>query len=181
MASGTPLSPSTMAMRMSSTPRVFNSFMTRSQNLAPSFCSSHRPRISLVPSAPRTPNATYTPGLIAHQPFVPDFDAQSVEKDQRVDGFEGAALPGGDFVQDGVRHRADQIRRDVDAIEIAKMSDDFSHAHAAGVHRDNFLVEARKPPLVLGDQVRIEARLPISRHIQLYPSGVEDTTTVFLP
>src|SRR5208337_2585865 len=59
MASGKPLSPSTMAMRMSSTPRVFNSFMTRSQNLAPSFCSSHRPRISLVPSA-RTPSATYT-------------------------------------------------------------------------------------------------------------------------
>src|SRR5277367_6168959 len=52
------------------------------------------------------------------------------------------------------------------------MSDDLSHAHAAGVHRDDFLVEARKPPLVFGDQVRIEGRLPISRHIQLYPSGV---------
>jgi hypothetical protein len=64
------------------------------------------------------------------------------------------------------------IRRDVDAIEIAKMSDDLSHAHAAGVHRNDFLVEARKPPLILGDQVRIEGRLPISRHIQLYPSGV---------
>jgi hypothetical protein len=36
----------------------------------------------------------------------------------------------------------------------------------------DFLVEARKPSLVLGDQVRIEGRLPISRHIQLYPSGV---------
>src|SRR6202041_696153 len=56
---------------------------------------------------------------------------QSVEKDQRVDGFEGTALPGGDFVQDGVRHRADQIRRDVDAIEIAKMSDDFPEAIVA--------------------------------------------------
>ena len=76
--------------------------------------------------------------------------------------FEGAALPGGDFVEDGVRHRADQVRRDVDAIEIAKMSDDLSHAHAAGVHGDDFLVEAKKPPLELGDQVRIEARLPIS-------------------
>jgi hypothetical protein len=81
-------------------------------------------------------------------------------------------LPGGDFVQDGVCYRADQVRRDVDAIEIAKMSDDLSHAHAASVHRDDFLVEAGKPPLVLGDQVRIEARPPISRHIQLYPSGV---------
>src|SRR5215472_7271169 len=32
--------------------------MTRSQNLAPSFCPSHRPRISLVPSA-RTPRAIW--------------------------------------------------------------------------------------------------------------------------
>src|SRR6478735_8191219 len=41
------------------TPRFLSSFMTRSQNLAPSFCSSHRPRTSLVPSA-RTPKATWT-------------------------------------------------------------------------------------------------------------------------
>src|ERR1700730_4080342 len=34
-----------------------SSFMTRSQNFAPSVCSIHRPRISLVPSG-RTPRAT---------------------------------------------------------------------------------------------------------------------------
>jgi putative transposase len=39
-------------------PRFFNSFMTRSQNLAPSFCSIQRPRTSLVPSA-LTPSATW--------------------------------------------------------------------------------------------------------------------------
>ena len=38
-------------------PRFFSSFMTRSQNFAPSVCSIHRPRISLVPSG-RTPRAT---------------------------------------------------------------------------------------------------------------------------
>jgi len=38
--------------------RSFSSFMTRSQNLAPSFCSSHRPRTSLPPSA-RTPRAIW--------------------------------------------------------------------------------------------------------------------------
>lgn len=32
------------------TPRFFSSFMTRSQNLAPSVCSIQMPRISLVPS-----------------------------------------------------------------------------------------------------------------------------------
>ena len=54
IASGKPFRPSTTASRISSTPRFRSSFITRSQNLAPSFCSSQSPRISLVPSA-RTP------------------------------------------------------------------------------------------------------------------------------
>lgn len=51
---GKPFRPPTMASRMFSTPRSRNSFMTRSQSLAPSFCSSQSPSISLAPSA-RTP------------------------------------------------------------------------------------------------------------------------------
>ena len=50
MASGNPFRPSTTAMRMSWAPRFFSSFMTRSQNLAPSVCSIQMPRISFVPS-----------------------------------------------------------------------------------------------------------------------------------
>src|SRR3954468_14844921 len=45
IASGNPFRPSTTAMRMSPTPRFLSSFMTRSQNLAPSVFSIHRPRI----------------------------------------------------------------------------------------------------------------------------------------
>ena len=45
------------AISTSSTPRLFSSFMTRSQNLAPSLCSIHSPRTSFVPSG-RTPGAT---------------------------------------------------------------------------------------------------------------------------
>ncbi len=59
IASGKPFNPSTMAMGMSSTPRFFGSFITRSQNLAPSDVSIQRPRMSFVPSAV-TPSATYT-------------------------------------------------------------------------------------------------------------------------
>ena len=43
-----------MAISTSPTPRSMSSFMTRSQNLAPSLCSIHNPRISLVQSG-RTP------------------------------------------------------------------------------------------------------------------------------
>lgn len=53
---GKALEASTTAIRMSATPRFFSSFMTRSQNLAPSVCSIQIPRISLVPSG-RMPSA----------------------------------------------------------------------------------------------------------------------------
>src|ERR1039458_7362365 len=45
-----PFNPSTHAMKMSSTPRVFNSLSTLSQNLAPSLALVHSPSTSLWPS-----------------------------------------------------------------------------------------------------------------------------------
>jgi len=56
IASGKPFRPSTTAIRMSSTPRAFSSFITLSQNLAPSVVSIQSPRMSFVPSA-ATPSA----------------------------------------------------------------------------------------------------------------------------
>jgi hypothetical protein len=44
------------------------------------------------------------------------------------------------------------------------MPDDLSGAHAAGVHRHDLFVEAWEAPLVLGDELRIEARLAVARH-----------------
>ena len=51
IASGNPFSPSTTAIRTSCTPRAFNSFITPSQNFAPSFAAVHIPKISFRPSA----------------------------------------------------------------------------------------------------------------------------------
>ena len=59
MASGNPTSPSTSATRMSSTPRLLSSVITRSQNPAPSVCSIQRPMTSLWPSR-STPKARQT-------------------------------------------------------------------------------------------------------------------------
>ena len=46
-------------------PRFRNSFMTRSQNLAPSEVSIHRPRMSFVPSGAKRD----IDGLVAHEPL----------------------------------------------------------------------------------------------------------------
>lgn len=59
------------------------------------------------------------------------------------------------------------------------MGDDLAGAHAAGVHRDNLLVEPGKAALVLGNQLWGEAGLVVARNLELnLPVSV---TTVFLP
>src|SRR5829696_9197599 len=163
IASGKPFRPSTTAISTSSTPRFRSSFMTRSQNLAPSFCSSHRPRISLVPSA-RTPRAIWT-AFVADQALVPDLDPQRVEEDQGVDRLQRPGLPGRDLLEHRIRHGADQVRRDIDAVQLVQVALDLPGAHAPRVHRDDLVVEAGEAPLVLGDELRVEARLPIPRDL----------------
>src|ERR1700738_3575332 len=59
MASGKPFKPSITATRISFSPRWLSSFMTPSQNFAPSLCCIQIPSTSLVPSR-WMPNARYT-------------------------------------------------------------------------------------------------------------------------
>jgi hypothetical protein len=93
---------------MYSTPRFLSSFMTRSQNLAPSFCFSLMPRISF--SAVATHAQRDVDGFVADQAFVADLDPQGIEKDQRIGRLERPGLPGGDLLEHGISHRADQVR-----------------------------------------------------------------------
>src|SRR3954447_6729106 len=138
IASGKPFRPSTTAISTSSTPRFLSSVMTRSQNLAPSVCSIQSPRISLAVG----PNPECDMDrLVADQGFLADLHPQRVKEDQRIDRLEWARLPGGDLVQDGIRDGADQVGRDLDAIQLAQVPDDLARAHAARVHRDHLIVE----------------------------------------
>lgn len=40
-------------------------------------------------------------------------------------------------------------------------------------HRDDLVIEPLEPPLVLGNQLRSEARLPVARHINVDLAGVD--------
>jgi hypothetical protein len=99
---------------------------------------------------------------------------QRIEENQRVDRFQRAGLPGGDFLQHRVGDGADQIGRDVDAVELAQMADNLTGAHTAGIHRGDLVVEPREPALVLGDQLRVKAGLAVARHLQLDLAGIGD-------
>ncbi len=110
--------------------------------------------------------------LVADQAFVADPDPKGVKEDQRMDRLQRPGLPGGDFLRHSIRHRADQIRRQVDAADFARVPGDLAGAHAARGHRDDLVIEPGKPALVPGDEPRIEARLPIPRRLQLEPAAV---------
>jgi site-specific DNA recombinase len=112
--------------------------------------------------------------LVADQPLVADFHPQGIEEDQRVDWLKRPSLPGGDLVQHGIGDGADQVRRDLDAVELQQVTGDLAGTHASGVHRHDLLVEAGEAPLVFGDQHWVEAALAVPRHLQPDPASVGD-------
>src|SRR4051794_32169050 len=198
IASGKPLRPSTTATSTSSTPRFFSSVMTRSQNFAPAdparsvseaaVRDAHRG--GLLDPEPEDFLATagahaelQVDGLVADRAFVPDLDPERVEEDQRVDRLQRPVPPLGDLVQDRLGDGADQLGRDVEAVELGEVALDLPDREAAGVHRDDPVVEARQPPPVLGDQLRIEGREPIPWHRdrQLAVLGQEGLPAVAVP
>src|SRR4051794_13763981 len=120
-------------------------------------------------------------GLVPHQPLVAHLDPERVEEDQRIGRLQRPRLPCRDLVQHRVGDRADQVRRDVDAVQLAQVADDLAGAHAPRVHRDDLVVEAGEAPLVLGDQLRVEARLPVAWYRQLDPARVGDDGLAAVP
>jgi len=88
---------------MSSVPRFLSSFITRSQNLAPSFCSSHSPSTSLAPSA-WTPSAMWI-ALLRTMPSWRILAWIASKKTKGIDRIQGPLLPDGDFVEHRVGHR----------------------------------------------------------------------------
>lgn len=86
-------------------------------------------------------------GLVAAQSLVADRHPERVEVDDRVGRFQRPVLPRGNLVDDAVRHRRDQVRRYLDAVELAHVGLDVSSAHSPGVQGDSLLVKTGKTPL----------------------------------
>src|SRR3974377_2427157 len=84
IALGKPLSPSTTATRISSTP--LSSLTTLSQNFAPSACSNPEPEHVLL--AVRIERQRHVNGLVLDQTFVADFDPQRIKVHQGIDRLE---------------------------------------------------------------------------------------------
>lgn len=53
------------------------------------------------------------------------------------------------------------------AVQFQQVSLDLAHAHAARVHADHKVIEARHAPLALGPQLRLETGKTVTRHIEV--------------
>src|SRR6516225_10221414 len=131
IGSGKPFRPSTTAINTSSTPRFFRSFITRSQEFG-----------AFILLEPEAENFLGAVGAhaerdmhrrVADEPFIADLDPQRIEENQWVNRLRRSRLPGGDLIQHSVGDRANEVGRDLDAVEIAQMADDLARAHTAGV------------------------------------------------
>jgi hypothetical protein len=58
-------------------------------------------------------------------------------------------LPLGDRLQHGIGDRRDQVRRDVESVQLLEVSADLAHRHAAREYRYDLAVEVGKTALVL--------------------------------
>lgn len=96
--------------------------------------------------------------------FIADFDAQGIEEDHRVERLQRTHLPLAHFLDHRVGHGGNKVGRDLHAIYFLEIALDLAHAHAAGVHGDDFVVEAGETPLALGDDLRLEGAGAIARY-----------------
>ena len=64
------------------------------------------------------------------------------------------------------------FRRNRHPVQLRDVSADLARRHAARVHQDDLVVETRQAPGVLFHQLRLEAPLAVSRHLQGERAGV---------
>jgi len=83
----------------------------------------------------------------------------------QVDRLQRPILPDRHLLDHRVGDAADQIRTHVDAVDLLKVRADLAHCHPARVHRQDLVVESVEVALVLGDQLRLEAPVPIARDL----------------
>ncbi len=77
-----------------------------------------------------------------------------------------AGLPVLDLLHHLLGHVGNQRRAHLDFVDLLQLALDLARAHAAHVHRDNLIVEAREPRLALADDFRLVAAVAIPRRLQ---------------
>ena len=122
------------------------------------------PQAEDVAAAVREHREREVDGLAADRRFLTNLDPQRIEEHHRIHPLEGPALPRRHFGDDAVGHRADQIRRDLHGVHLREKALNLAHRHPARIEREDLVVKAGKPPLMLGKEPRLEGARAVARH-----------------
>jgi hypothetical protein len=87
----------------------------------------------------------------------------AVQVDDWIHRIERPGLPGLDPIDHSIGDRGNQAGRDLRPVHLLQMRLDLAHRHAARIQRQNLVVEADPAGLMLGNQLRLEAAVPITR------------------
>ena len=150
IASGKPLRPSTTAIRISPTPRALQLVHHLEPELGA--LALLDPKAEDVLVALGIERQRDVDGLVVDQTLVADLHPQRIEEDDGIDAIERPVLPVADLLEHRIGDPADQIRRDLDAIELLQVALDLADRQAAGIERDDLAVEAVEPRLPLGHE-----------------------------
>jgi hypothetical protein len=110
--------------------------------------------------------ASQVHGLAADGCLIADLDPEGIEEHDRIHRLKRPGLPRRHLGVNGTGDRADEVRRDLHHVHLAEKRLDLAHREAAGVQRQNLVVEAGESPLVLADQLRRERPVAITRDVE---------------
>jgi hypothetical protein len=94
---------------------------------------------------------------LLHMAAVANADEERVDIHDRIHSIETALLPSAKLFEHVLRGLADQLVRHVRAVQLSQVRRNIARRHSARVESENLLVEALQPPLMLGDELRLEA------------------------
>jgi len=89
----------------------------------------------------------------------------AIQVDDRIHRVEQPGLPCLDLIDHRIGDRGNQAGRDLRPVHFFQMRLDLAHGHATRIQRQDLVVEAGPAGLVLGNQLWLEATVPITRDL----------------
>jgi len=102
---------------------------------------------------------------VSDRAVLADLHPHRVEVDDRIDRIQRPRSPRLDVLEHGVGDATDRVAADLDAVEVGQVRGDVAHRHAAGVEREDLVVQAGQARLALAHQPRFKRPVAVARRL----------------
>lgn len=108
---------------------------------------------------------------VPHLVAVADLDDNRVQVEDRVELFERAFLPGGDFLQHHVGGLRDRVMGQLGTEGGCQLVGDIPDSHASGVEGDDYFIQTAGAARALRYQCWDECAGTVPRYVQIHVAG----------